>query len=56
MLALGIYPNEHLHVNAFGLYIALAAAALVIVGRTDVSRCDACADEGLPHRRPTADY
>jgi hypothetical protein len=56
MLALGIYPNEHLHVNAFGLYMALAATALLVFGRTAVSPCEACADEGLPDYIPPTTY
>ena len=47
MLALGIYPNEHLHVNAFGLYVALAAAALLMFGPAQLARCEACG-EGRP--------
>jgi hypothetical protein len=30
LLALGVYPNEHLHVDAFGLYLLAAGAALVV--------------------------
>jgi hypothetical protein len=30
LLALGTFPNQHLHVNAFALYMAAAAVALVV--------------------------
>jgi hypothetical protein len=57
MLGLGIYPNEHLHVNAFGLYMALASTALLIFRQADVANCKICNTAHLRHHRQlTTDY
>jgi hypothetical protein len=47
-LGLGIYPNEHLHVNAFGLYLVATSIALAL--RMNVE-CVACETE-VPHACP----
>ncbi|MDP9239005.1 MAG: DUF2029 domain-containing protein [Chloroflexota bacterium] len=42
VLGLGIYPNEHLHVNLFGLYLAASAVALLVRPEASGITCPAC--------------
>lgn len=44
VLGLGIYPNEHLRINAFGLYLALTFFALVAAGTKSAASCVHCQD------------
>jgi hypothetical protein len=42
MLGLGIYPNEHLGVNLFGLYLAASGVALLLGWKQASVMCGAC--------------